>query len=178
MPPQKKLKQPKNLWKNPKKERKDCGIWLREKITTLSFNEPLYLDNYETDGSRLAVCVTYHKSTTQRFGSWDPNWISTFSKALPQESQLLLNVSNAVRLHTSVHLWDMFRRQSLNCANLERKISAVAVANLRRSIENGTWPCSLLVILTLRATSTLRRDLQIPSLSEQRCDMLRKGGSL
>jgi hypothetical protein len=174
MPPQKKLKQPKNLWKNPKKERKDCGIWLREKITTLQFTRTLHLDDYETDGTRLAECITYHKSTTQRFGGWDPNWVGPFAKSLALFSPLY-NVSQIVRRHASAELWGMFSKQSSNCAALENALTAAGVADLRRSIDNGTWPCSLLVILTLRVTPSLRRELNIPALRDQRCDMLRKG---
>ena len=177
MPPQKKLKQPKNLWKNPKKERRDCGIWLREKITTLKFTRTSNLADYDSDGTRMAECITYHKSTTQRFGGWDPNWISPFSKRL-QENSLLGNVSLVVRRRASAQLWGMFSKQSTNCASLERSFTAEGVAQLRRTIDNGTWPCSLLVVLTLRMTPQLRREMNIPSLRDQQCDMLRKGTPL
>jgi hypothetical protein len=177
MPHQKKMKNHPKVFKIPTlkhKIKRDCGIWLREKVETLDFHKSFNVSS-KTVAAKFADCIVYHKASTQRLGGIDPTWTSQYSEILAAMNddarELQLKLSN----WTSQRLWAQWSGYSESCRDLENQLVPQDIVQLQKYIEEGDVACSALVVLFLRCNETRRRQLRVPTLREQRCDMLRKG---
>lgn len=181
--------------KGPQKKKKECSAFIAHRENTLDFEKSFHrFDINQSIAVRYSDCVFYHKASAQRLGGVDKNWPSLFweedvvaaaaaATSTDEESsgsrfaawrRHLLEAHRAMGTVVTP-LWDKWQLNSTQCRGVERSAGKGSIAEMMHIIATDPHeiPCGHLIVWTLRASAAKRREVGVPSLLDQRCDMRR-----